>query len=40
MAGAAVAAVKSLPENDVLLKRASNNYLELESGAFGNNAVP
>jgi len=25
--------VKSLPENDVLLKRASNNYLELKSGA-------
>jgi DNA polymerase III subunit beta len=25
--------VKSLPEKDVLLKRASNNYLELKSGA-------
>jgi DNA polymerase III subunit beta len=25
--------VKSLPEKDVLLKRASNNYLELTSGA-------
>ncbi len=25
--------VKSLPENDAVLKRASNNYLELRSGA-------